>query len=77
MDVATIKGVVDRLRARGLVASRRDPHDARKMVIDLSADGRRLVSEAVARAVRITEETLKPLDAGERKLLLKLLRRIA
>ena len=38
MDVATIKGVVDRLRQRDLVVVRPDPADKRRSLISLSQD---------------------------------------
>ena len=40
MDAATIKGVVDRLLARGLIVASADPADNRRLTIDLSERGR-------------------------------------
>ena len=77
MDVATIKGVVDRLRARGLVASESDAEDRRRSVIALTEEGRALIGPAQAAGREITEATLAPLSARERDTLLRLLRRIA
>lgn len=76
MDAATIKGVVDRLEARGLVATQADPMDGRRRRVSISASGRRLVAEAVGHADRISEETLAPLGPAERSALIALLRRI-
>ena len=76
MDAATIKGVVDRLTARGLTAGEPDPKDARRRRIALTADGRALVKRAAAVAFAITEETLKPLSASERKALMRMLDKI-
>jgi DNA-binding MarR family transcriptional regulator len=73
MDAATIKGVVDRLAARGLVSGEPDPGDARRLVIGLTEDGRRLAERAAPVATAITEETLAHLTAQERKTLLRLL----
>ena len=39
MDVATIKGVVDRLKTKGLVTSRPDPDDKRRSIIALTPQG--------------------------------------
>src|SRR5580692_2583797 len=41
LDAATIKGVVDRLRVRRLVATGHDPLDRRRRAIMLTAAGRR------------------------------------
>jgi MarR family transcriptional regulator, lower aerobic nicotinate degradation pathway regulator len=76
LDVATIKGVVERLRARGLVTSKDDPRDARRHVITLTPTGRRLVEAAIPQAVKITEKTLEPLSEKDRATLLQLLKKI-
>jgi MarR family transcriptional regulator, lower aerobic nicotinate degradation pathway regulator len=76
LDVATIKGVVERLRARGLVSSKNDPRDARRHVITLTPTGRRLVEAAILQAVKITEKTLEPLSEKEQATLLQLLKRL-
>ncbi|MEO0680298.1 MAG: MarR family transcriptional regulator, partial [Pseudomonadota bacterium] len=39
MDSATIKGVVERLRAKGFVASRLDENDQRLRLVELTAAG--------------------------------------
>jgi DNA-binding MarR family transcriptional regulator len=77
MDAATIKGVVDRLQRRGLVETRPDPGDGRRMLIAISPDGQRLVNAGVSPGLLISAETLKPLKPAEQKALLGLLRRIA
>lgn len=73
MDPATILGVVKRLRARNLVATRPDPHDRRRSLWRLSGDGRRLLEELVPMARRINRDTLAPLARGDRQLFLELL----
>lgn len=77
MDVATIKGVVDRLRTRGLVTTARDADDRRRVSLTLTEHGARLVQAACEAGERITGATLAPLDADERRQLLTLLKRIA
>jgi len=77
MDAATIKGVVDRLRARGFVTGAPDPEDRRRSLIALTATGERLIGAACAAGVAITRATLAPLGAREQETLLRLLRRIA
>src|SRR5580704_11797690 len=76
MDSATIKGVIDRLTARGFTASRADPADARRLLVDLTDQGAALYERAVSAARAITEKTLEQLDEGERAILVGLLRRL-
>jgi MarR family transcriptional regulator, lower aerobic nicotinate degradation pathway regulator len=73
MDVATIKGVVDRLTKRGFVRTRADVHDARRRLVVLTSEGTEFVTTHVAAALTVTEQTLAPLDERERTLLLWLL----
>lgn len=77
MDVATIKGVVDRLRQRGLVTSTRDSADARRQIISLTEKGRALMEEVLPVARKISRDTVKPLSAAESRKLLQLLKRIS
>ena len=60
MDGATIKGVVDRLRTRDLVATRPDPGDARRHLVELTDNGRDVANRSLARAFGITEKSLEP-----------------
>ena len=76
MDAATIKGVVDRLRTRGLVRTTRDPDDGRLIVVSLTPEGRAVAERGVGIAARITRETLAPLPEGEQAVLLRLLERL-
>lgn len=76
MDAATIKGVVDRLTARGFTTGKSDPTDARRLRIALTNEGRAVVKRAIAAALAISDETLSPLSATERKSLLRLLDKI-
>jgi DNA-binding MarR family transcriptional regulator len=73
MDVATIKGVIDRLTARGLTATSADPEDGRRLLVSLTRAGQQLAEKVVPNALAITRETLAPLDARERETLLALL----
>ena len=76
MDVATIKGVIDRLTARGLTETGPDPEDGRRLLVSLSRAGQQLVEKAAPNALAITRETLAPLDAKERETLMALLDRL-
>lgn len=76
MDVATIKGVIDRLTARGLTETSPDPQDGRRLLVSLTKAGYELAEKAAPNALAITRETLAPLDARERELLIELLRKL-
>ena len=62
---------------RGLIATSPDPDDGRRMRVQITDEGREAVARGLAAAQAITAETLQPLDPGERRNLLDLLRRIA
>ena len=76
MDAATVKGVVGRLEALGLVARRADPEDKRRLTVEITAEGRALVGRTYAPAVMAMEEGLAPLSASERVTLMALLTRL-
>lgn len=77
MDAATIKGVIDRLKARGLVTLTRHAGDRRRLMVGLTAEGREAVDRLLPLAKAITAETLAPLSAREAETLTKLLAKIA
>jgi len=76
MDIATIKGVIDRLTARGLTETSPDPEDGRRLLVSLTRGGQQLAEKAVPNAVAITKETLAPLDVKEREILIELLSKL-
>lgn len=76
MDVATIKGVIDRLTARGLTETSADPEDGRRLLVSLTRAGQQLAEKAAENALAITRETLAPLDARERETLVGLLAKL-
>ncbi len=76
LDVATVKGVVDRLAAKGLVVVSADAADGRLRIVSLSARGAALLPELQRRGHVITDETLKPLTGRERDTIVRLLRKI-
>jgi MarR family transcriptional regulator, lower aerobic nicotinate degradation pathway regulator len=75
LDAATIKGVVDRLRARGLVATCSDPTDRRRRAIAPTDTGRQTAVAAVASA-DITAATLGPLTIKEIRTIVRLLEKL-
>jgi DNA-binding MarR family transcriptional regulator len=76
MDVATIKGVIDRLTARGLTETSADPEDGRRLLVSLTRAGQQLADKLAPNALAITRETLAPLDARERETLMALLNKL-
>lgn len=74
MDVATIKGVVQRLLVRHLVLRRRDPDDGRQLLISLSDEGRNAFDSHLADALRASESTLSALGEKDRAVFLRCLK---
>lgn len=73
MDAATIKGVIDRLRRRGLVASRPDPDDQRRIRLEATPAGQEVCGALIPDARAATRDTLAPLSPGEAGTFLRLL----
>lgn len=76
MDAATIKGVIDRLKGRGLVALARHGEDRRRLVVSITAEGRETVERMLPLAAATTAETIAPLTGREVSTLMRLLARI-
>lgn len=65
MDSATIKGVVERLKGKGLVSSRPDATDQRLRLVGLTPEGRAFFEKAQVQALAARSETVAPLSAKE------------
>jgi MarR family transcriptional regulator, lower aerobic nicotinate degradation pathway regulator len=76
MDIATIKGVIDRLTARGLTETSPDPEDGRRLLVCLTRAGQQVAEKGAPNALAISRETLAPLDARERETLFALLNKL-
>jgi MarR family transcriptional regulator, lower aerobic nicotinate degradation pathway regulator len=76
MDVATIKGVIDRLSVRGLTETSPDPEDGRRLLVSLTRAGQQMAEKAAVNALAISREALAPLDARERDTLFALLNKL-
>ena len=76
MDAATVKGVIDRLNARGLVEIEKSEADKRRLMVRLTQEGRRVVEELIPCAAATSRETLSPLSKREAATLIKLLSKI-
>ena len=77
MDPATIQGVIKRLEERRLIERAGDPEDKRRTTLRLSEAGEALVVAMIPSGIGVSEATLTPLDAEERRVFLALLRRLA
>jgi MarR family transcriptional regulator, lower aerobic nicotinate degradation pathway regulator len=77
LDAATIKGVVDRLGARGFVTALNDPKDRRRRAVALTERGRQVTQAAMLVAAEITAATLAPLTPEEQRMVVKLLKKLA
>lgn len=77
LDAATIKGVVDRLAARGFVSALNDPNDRRRRAVALTPRGRSVTEAAMKVAAEITAETLAPLTDSERRAVAALLNKLS
>lgn len=76
MDAATVKGVVDRLRARGFAETNKDPEDQRRLLVSPTSEGEVAFEIYRSAAAKITRETLAPLNEVEAEELLLLLSKI-
>ena len=77
LDAATIKGVVDRLGARGFVTALNDPKDRRRRAVALTDRGRQVTQAAQLVAAEITAATLAALTEEEQRLVTRLLKKLA
>ena len=76
MDVATIKGVVDRLREKGLVKTTPSPNDKRLTIVALTDIGKHRIRALTDVGHQITQDTLAPLSGADQKVLLRLLAKL-
>jgi DNA-binding MarR family transcriptional regulator len=67
---------VDRLEARGLVRRLRDPNDRRGVLVELTAEGRRLVDRVLQENTRSESELLAGLSGAERARLATTLKKL-
>lgn len=76
IDQATIRGVIDRLRARKLISVGHDLSDKRKSSIALTREGKQLIEEVEPMASEISERTYGSLSYTERVALDMLLKKM-
>ena len=76
MEPANIRDVVQRLKKRRLVSTRRDPEDGRLILVSLTPAAMDLVEELLPIEIECTAKTLASFDAKEKKLLYEMLARL-
>ena len=76
MDVSTVKGVVDRLRGRGLVSAETLHSDSRLLILTPTPRGKAKYHELLSKAKDVSQQTLSPLSIDERRYLMKLLKKL-
>ena len=73
---STVRGIIERLQARGLVELQSSPDDRRKSIVELTGRGHALLEQTTPTAARISELTMSDLNAVERVAVLHLLRKL-
>ncbi|GLY92561.1 MarR family winged helix-turn-helix transcriptional regulator [Actinoallomurus iriomotensis] len=76
LDKSTAAPIVDRLRGRGLLVITRDTADARRKLLDLTPEGRQIVTHTAPFAAGVDEQLLGALSAAEREEFLRLTDRV-
>lgn len=76
IDPATARGVVNRLRSRGLLEIAQDPDDRRKALVGITESGEQIVTDMVPRAKKISEMTMGQLSQPETVALTILLKKM-
>ncbi|WP_211177547.1 MarR family winged helix-turn-helix transcriptional regulator [Pseudonocardia acidicola] len=76
LDKSTIAPIVERLRQRRLVDVAWNPQDKRRKLLQITPEGRELVTRLTPLADEVGDRMLAPLEAHERDLVLTLLQRI-
>lgn len=76
IDQATIRGIIERLKRRGLVDFQADTSDRRKVIVVLTLQGAALLDRMIPTARRISELTMGDLNPAERVAVMFVLRRM-
>jgi MarR family transcriptional regulator, lower aerobic nicotinate degradation pathway regulator len=73
LDSASIVGVVNRLKARKFVTTAKSPDDRRRVIVDLTPEGRQVVRKAIRLGQKANDQTLSALTPSQRRQLIELL----
>lgn len=76
VDQATIRGIVERLKARELIELGHDAQDRRKVIVQLTDSGHHAVAQTLPCAQQISQLTMSNLNPGEQIAMLFLLRKM-
>jgi DNA-binding MarR family transcriptional regulator len=77
IDPSSMVSILDELEERSLAERRANPNDRRKHALHLTRRGKTTLARARKVASSVAGDVLAPLDAGERKTLQALLRKLA
>lgn len=77
IDDASVRGIVERLKWRELLAVASDPGDGRKMTVSLTPAGQAMIEKTIPFARQISERTFGELEPAERTAIVDLLRKIS
>lgn len=76
IDQATMRGIIERLKARKVIAVSHDANDKRKVLVSLTPAGEAIVNATVPAAFAVSEATFGNLNPAERVAILYLLRKM-
>jgi DNA-binding MarR family transcriptional regulator len=77
LDPSRLVALLDSLEERGLVVRQRDPHDRRRHVVSITAEGKSALAGLRELVSQVEDEFFAPLDPDSRKLFHELLLRLA
>lgn len=77
VDQATIRGIIKRLKDRGLALISTSLEDRRKVIISISDKGKKLIEETIPKARHISELTMERLNPAERVAIIYLLKKLS
>lgn len=76
VDQATIRGIINRLKDRGLIVLSTSPEDKRKVIIRLSPAGEEILNHTIPKAQQISQLTVEKLNPAEQVAILYLLKKM-
>lgn len=76
IDQATMRGIIERLKARKVITVSHDASDKRKVLVSLTPAGEAIVNATVPAAFAVSEATFGNLNPAERVAILYLLRKM-